>query len=91
MSIARGEATEKELDALIRRRHDYRVQSEGERRLEEAWQVSEREHAARRRAENRLAWCEHFRHMRAIHYGLGDEYDAKLRDLENGHLEKGEA
>jgi hypothetical protein len=31
LDIARGEATEKVLDALIRRRHDQRVLSEGER------------------------------------------------------------
>ena len=31
MEIAKGETTEKELDAMIRRRHDQRVQTEGER------------------------------------------------------------
>ncbi len=54
MDIAKGETTEKELDALIRRRHDHRVVEEGERPAEEAWAESERRYAARRREA--LCW-----------------------------------
>jgi hypothetical protein len=85
VDTTRGEATEKELDNLIRRRHERRVLSEGERAAEELWAESVRRYNARREEEHRLAWCEHFRRMRAVHYGLGDEYDAKLRELKNGH------
>jgi hypothetical protein len=40
--IGRGEATERELDAFISKRHEQRVKSEGERQAEEAWRESER-------------------------------------------------
>jgi hypothetical protein len=83
-TFARGEATEKELDAMIRR-HNQRVPSEGERVAEELWAESVRRYNARQEEEHRLAWCEHYRRMRAVHYGLGDEYDQKLRQLENEH------
>jgi hypothetical protein len=89
VDITRGEATEKELDNLIRRRHERRVLSEGERPEEALWAESERRYFARREEENRLAWCEHFRRMRAAHWRLGNEYDRKLRHLENGHHENG--
>ena len=58
---------EKELDGLIRRRHDHRVVEEGERRTEEAWAESERRHAARRREENRAAWCKYHQDQAARH------------------------
>ena len=59
--IARGEATEKELDRLITRRHDTRVSSEGERLAEEMWQESERKYVERRREANRQAWTSSMR------------------------------
>lgn len=88
MDITRGEQVEAELDAMIPRRHDQRMLSEGERAAEELWAESVRRYNARQEADHRLAWCEHFRKMRAVHYGLGDEYDAKLRRLETGHEER---
>jgi hypothetical protein len=54
--IGRGEAVERELDAFISKRHEQRVQTEGERLLEEAWRESERRAEARRREENRGGW-----------------------------------
>jgi hypothetical protein len=75
-----------ELDRLLMERRDTeRRKTQGERLEEELWAESVARYNAHREAENRLAWCEHFRRMRAVHWGLGDEYDAKLRDLENGH------
>jgi hypothetical protein len=57
--IARGEATEKELDRLITRRHDARVSSEGERQTEEMWQESVRRYEEKRRQMARLEWHLH--------------------------------
>jgi hypothetical protein len=54
VDIAKGEATEKELDALIRRRHDQRVQTDGERAREALWQESVRRYNARLEADERL-------------------------------------
>ena len=82
MDIPHSEHVEKELDLLIPRRDVQRRQTEGERLEEELWRESERRHEAKRREENRLAWCEHYQHMRTLHWGLGDEYDAKLKRLE---------
>jgi ABC-type phosphonate transport system ATPase subunit len=55
--IARGEAVEKELDVFVSRRDTKRRESEGERAVEELWQVSERLHDADRRESLRSAWC----------------------------------
>jgi hypothetical protein len=96
VDIARAEATEKELDALVRRRHDRRVESEGERAAEEMWAESERRHAARRREVNRAAWRtfhedQAARH-RAVLEGLIGYHNAeaqKYRPEKNGHQPRG--
>ena len=54
MDLAKGEATEKELDGLIRRRHDDRVAENGHRPSEDLWAESVRRHHARQQQE--LAW-----------------------------------
>jgi len=82
VDITHGEHVEKELALLITRRDAQRRQTEGERLEEELWRESERRHAEHRREANRVVWCEHYRHMRAIHWGLGAEYDRKLKGLE---------
>ena len=81
MDIARGEATEKELDAMISRRHDQRVASEGERSEEELWAESERKYAARRREENRIAWCAYYRNIAGALYARAEEYIVRAEKL----------
>jgi hypothetical protein len=49
MDITRGEQVEAELDALIRRRHDQRVLSEGERRSSDKSRWTDTTPAAERR------------------------------------------
>jgi hypothetical protein len=83
VDIAKGEATERELDSLIRRRHDRRVESEGERREREAWQESEARHAAQRREANRHAW-------RAFHQGQAARHRAILENLVGYHESEAE-
>ena len=56
MDVTKISAVEGELDNFISRRHDKRVEQEGERLAEEMWAESERRHAARRLEENRAAW-----------------------------------
>jgi hypothetical protein len=86
--FARGEATEKELDRLITRRHDARVNNEGERPAEEMWQESERRYQEQARAAARVEW--HLHHtaqaerLRRTLEGLiahHEEQAAKLRDV----------
>ena len=57
--FARGEATEKELDRLVTRRDDARVNNECERPAEEMWQESERRYQEQARAAARVEWHLH--------------------------------
>jgi hypothetical protein len=79
--ISRGEAVEHELDRLIEKRHDRRVVAEGERPAEEMWAESERRHNARRREENRAAWCEYFCHIAGSLRARAEEYDQRAQTL----------
>ena len=54
---------------------------------EALWAASVGAYHAKRGEDLRLQWREHFKRMRAVHWGLGDEYDAKLKTLENEHEE----
>ena len=81
MDIARSEQVERELDAMVRRRHDRRVVKEGERPAEEAWAESERRHAAQRREENRIAWCDYFGRIAASLRARAEEYDQRAARL----------
>jgi hypothetical protein len=86
---APGEAVERELDAFISKRHEQRVQTEGERLALKMWQESERKYAERRREANRQAWTSFHeeqaeRHRRTL-AGLiahHEEQAAKLIDSE---------
>jgi hypothetical protein len=89
VDITRGEATEKELDNLIRRRHERRVLSEGQRRELEDWQITERLEEARRREENRVAWCAYYRGIAGALHARAEEYIIRAEKLENGHHENG--
>jgi hypothetical protein len=79
--IAQGEATEKELDRLITRRHDARVRSEGERRAEELWQESGRRYQEQARAAARVEWHLH-------HTGQAERLRRTLEDLVAFHEEQ---
>ncbi len=59
--IGQGERAEAELDSFISRRDRQRRETEGDRAAEDLWEASSRLHSARRRAENRAAWCEYHR------------------------------
>jgi hypothetical protein len=81
VDIARSEAVEADLTRLIEKRHDRRVVEEGERPAEEAWQESERRHEARKREENRLAWCGYFEHIAGALRARAEEYDQRASAL----------
>ncbi len=88
MDITRGEMVEGDLDRLIERRNAERCKTEGERLEAELWAESVERYNAHQEEKRRLAWCEHFRKMRGLHWALADGYDTKLRELENGHEER---
>jgi hypothetical protein len=81
LDIAKGEATEKDLDLFITRRHDQRVKDEGERQAEEAWAESERRHFAKRRERNRIAWIGYFGCIATALRVRAEEYDARAEKL----------
>jgi hypothetical protein len=81
-AIATGEKVEKELDILITRRHDKREDEESDFPSEEMYEQSSPRYADQQREENRVAWCTHFERMRTLHWGLADEYEQKLKRLE---------
>ena len=72
-----------ELGILVDKRPEKNVASEEERQA--LWAGSVGAYYARRRWDLRLAWCAHYRRMKAVHWGLRYEYDAKLRELGNRH------
>jgi hypothetical protein len=77
MDIARGELVEKELDAMIERRSRQKDPDEAS----EAWQESVRRYNARRREENRLAWCDYFGQIASSLRSRAEEYDDRAQAL----------
>jgi hypothetical protein len=76
--IGRGEAVERELDAFISKRHEQRVQAEGEHLAFEMWQESECKYAERRREANRQAWA-------SFHEEQAERHRATLQALVEHH------
>ena len=80
MDIAKGEATEQDLDLFIERRHDQRVAAEGERAEEELWAVSAAKYAARRQRELAQQWLAYHIARRRTHrhtFALLDAHHAQ--------------
>ena len=73
MDIAQGEKGEKELDAVIERRSRQKDPDEES----ELWQKSVRRYEARRREENRLAWCDYFSRLARSLRARAEEYDQR--------------
>ena len=77
MDIARGEMVERELDAMIERHSRQKDPAEEH----ELWQESVRRYNAKKREENRLAWCDYFSHLAGALRARADEYDHRSRAL----------
>jgi len=65
-----------ELDRLISKRASQDRWPDPDEQ-EEAWKASVRAHAARRREENRLAWCEYFSRPAGSLRARAEEYDQR--------------
>jgi hypothetical protein len=74
---APGEAVEAELNRLIERRSRQKDPEEESK----AWQESVRRYNARRREENRLAWCNYFERLSACLRARAEEYDRRAQAL----------
>ena len=79
MDIARGEMVERELNTMIERRSRKGEVDPAER--EASWQESVRRYNARRRKENRLAWCGYFSHLASALRTRAEEYDHRAQAL----------
>ena len=66
-SVARSEATEKELDSLIRRRGTQRRETEGHRPSEELWAESVRRHHAQHQEALAWQWLEYHQRRQWAH------------------------
>ena len=89
MDIAKGEAVEADLTRLVEKRHEKRVESEGERRIQEAWQESADRHNLKLECDEWIArYLYHRAHrgrigrmasgLMAEHDAAAEAYAAKL-------------
>jgi len=74
MDVAHGEMVEAELDAMIERRSRQKDPDEEH----ELWKESVRRYNARRREENRRAWCEYFSNLAGYLRARAEEYDQRV-------------
>jgi hypothetical protein len=87
VEIACGEMVERELDTMIKRRSRHKDPDEEH----ELWKESVRRYNARRREENRLAWCEYFSHLAGSLRARAEEYDHRAQALMETDQPKGAA
>jgi hypothetical protein len=79
MDVAHGEMVEKELTAFIERRS--RKGDVDPDEASELWRESVKCYNARRREENRLAWCGYFERLATSLRSRADEYDHRAQTL----------
>jgi len=77
-----------ELDRLISKRASQDRRPDSDER-EELWKASARRYNARRREENRLAWCDHFERLAACLRARAEEYDQRAQTLMETDQPKG--
>jgi hypothetical protein len=82
----RGEIVEAELARLIERRSARETDPD---ELEPSYMESVRVYNARRREENRLAWCAYFASLAACLRTRAEEYDHRARALQEDRGEGG--
>jgi hypothetical protein len=79
LDIRRSEQVESELDAMIERRARQKNPDEEH----ELWRESVRRYNARRREENRLAWCDYFSRLAGSLRARAEECDRRVALLTN--------
>jgi hypothetical protein len=77
VDIGRSEQVESELDAMTERRARQKDPDEEY----ELWRESVRRYNARRRDENRLAWCDYFSRLAGSLRVRAEEYDQRAQTL----------
>jgi hypothetical protein len=92
MDVARSEVVEADLDRFIatRSRRSKDLDADGSA-SEELWKESVRRYNARRREENRQAWCDYFARLAGSLRARAEEYDGRAERLMQDSQEIGEA
>jgi hypothetical protein len=85
MDVARRDTVEVELNRLIQK-CSARDIDPGERN--ELWKTSVAAYNARRREENRLAWCDYFERLAACLRARAEEYDHRAQILMESEREE---
>ena len=80
MDIRRSEQVESELDAMI----EHRARQKDPDEEHELWRESVRRYNARKREENRLAWCEYFSRLAWSLRARAEDYDQRAQTLMEG-------
>lgn len=83
MDITRGEKVEQELDVIIGRRHERRIEDEGERQAHELWAASVERYNSQHARAALLDRIEYHQRMASSHR-------ATLTDLVNHHVVEAE-
>jgi hypothetical protein len=78
MDVARRDTVEVELKRLIEKRSS-RETDPDER--DELWAASVAAYNARRREDNRLAWCDYFSHLASALRTRAEDYDHRAQAL----------
>ena len=78
MGIARRDTVEVELNRLIEKRSSREIDAD---ERDELWTASVSAYNARRREENRLAWCNYFGRLAASLRSRAEEYDHRAQAL----------
>jgi hypothetical protein len=80
LEVARADTVDAELDRLISKRasQDRRPDPDEESEL---WRESVRRYNARRKEENRLAWCDYFERLATSLRSRAEEYDKRAQTL----------
>jgi len=80
VDVTRADAVDAELDRLISKRASQDRRPDPDEQ-EEIWKESVRRYSARRREENRLAWCDYFERLAACLRARAEEYDHRAQTL----------
>jgi hypothetical protein len=86
VDLAHTEAADAELARMIERRSRRGEVDPDER--EELWKESVRAYNARRREENRIAWCDYFERLATSLRSRAEEYDDRAQALLEDLLEE---
>ena len=78
MEVAHGEMVEAELNRLMDKRSSQEIDAD---ERDELWKASVAAYNARRREENRLAWCDYFCRLAGTLRARAEEYDHRAQAL----------